>query len=139
MSGADPRKQWQEASRWFSLAGQDVRTAEHCLVASPPLLAPASFHCQQAAEKLMKGLLVASGTRPQRTHDLDFLADQVASRYPEIPAHLAPLKPLTAWQTGFRYPTIGDTGDTLPSISDIEKALKDLAGLRAAVDAMEPT
>jgi HEPN domain-containing protein len=52
--------QRDEARRWFAIADRDMATAFHCIGAIPPLVESAAYSCQQAAEKLMKGLLVAA-------------------------------------------------------------------------------
>ena len=44
-----------ETRAWLVRAVDDLREAEHDLTAAPPLLRGAVFHCQQAAEKAMKG------------------------------------------------------------------------------------
>jgi HEPN domain-containing protein len=54
-----------EARAWLQKASNDLRGADIDLAASPPLLEDALFHCQQAAEKSMKGFL-ASTTTPSR-------------------------------------------------------------------------
>lgn len=46
-----------EAREWLVRASRDLRGAEHALKADPPLVEDALFHCQQAAEKAMKGFL----------------------------------------------------------------------------------
>jgi HEPN domain-containing protein len=97
-----PEERWQEASRWFGIAEQDLRVADLCLTARPPEIGPAAYHCQQAAEKMLKGLLVAAGHMFRKVHDLDELADQVSQSYPSLP--LDTLRPLTQWGTAFRYP-----------------------------------
>jgi HEPN domain-containing protein len=43
------------------------------LNADSPKNAPASFHCQQAAEKDLKAFLAHHGEDPPRTHDLPML------------------------------------------------------------------
>jgi HEPN domain-containing protein len=70
-----------EARRWFAIADRDLATAAHCLSAVPPLIESAAYCCQQAAEKLMKGLLVAAARTFPKTHDLKELAGR-ASRLP---------------------------------------------------------
>jgi HEPN domain-containing protein len=45
------------ARAWFAKAASDLRAAERALTARPPLHADSAFHCQQAAEKAMKGFL----------------------------------------------------------------------------------
>jgi HEPN domain-containing protein len=50
----DPRLA-DEANARFAKAANDLRAAEHALTAQLPLYADSTFHCQQAAEKAMKG------------------------------------------------------------------------------------
>ncbi len=40
-----------ETRAWFRKAAEDLRAAEHALLAQPPLLGDLLFHCQQVAEK----------------------------------------------------------------------------------------
>ena len=46
-----------ETKGWFIKAANDLRAAVHEFSAEPPLLGDIVFHCQQAAEKSMKGFL----------------------------------------------------------------------------------
>ncbi len=46
-----------DTKTWLAKAASDVRSAEVVSAAEPPLLSDASFHCQQAAEKALKGFL----------------------------------------------------------------------------------
>jgi len=41
---------------WLSKARTDLRSADHALTASPPLVEDVVFHAQQATEKAMKAL-----------------------------------------------------------------------------------
>jgi len=63
-----------ETKAWLRKAAYDLRVASHSLTASPPLLDDVVFHCQQAAEKTMKGFLTAHDRIFRKTHDLDELA-----------------------------------------------------------------
>jgi len=47
-----------ETKAWLRKAAYDLRVASHSLTASPPLLDDVVFHCQQAAEKALKGFLM---------------------------------------------------------------------------------
>src|SRR5438105_5048468 len=58
MKAADPHARWRVVERWLRVAANDRQTVMVCLAADPPLLASAAFHCQQAAEKLLKGFHV---------------------------------------------------------------------------------
>jgi HEPN domain-containing protein len=85
MSGADEPERRREAAIWLVVAREDVRVARACLALNPPALGVSAYHCQQAAEKLAKGLLVTAAVTFRRTHDIDKLADLVASSYPRMP------------------------------------------------------
>ncbi len=52
----------KEIQAWLTKAAKDLRGAEVDLAANPPLVEDALFHCQQAAEKAMKGFLTAHDT-----------------------------------------------------------------------------
>ena len=59
MSGDDPQLAHDRglmASRWLAVGQQDLRVVHLCLGAPAPELAAAAYHCQQAAEKRLKGL-----------------------------------------------------------------------------------
>ena len=50
-----------EARRWLRSAREDLRIVRMALDDDPPLVGPASFHSQQAAEKALKAALVLEG------------------------------------------------------------------------------
>src|ERR1700740_224935 len=87
----------REAAGWLAIAREDVRVARACLSLDPPARGMAAYHCQQAAEKLVKGLLVAASTPFRKTHDMDELADLAASSYPEWRDLLDGVRTLTVW------------------------------------------
>ena len=53
----------EEALPWLAKADSDLRTAEAALALDPPETETSAFRCQQAVEKCLKALLVAS-SRP---------------------------------------------------------------------------
>ena len=56
------------------LAERDITVADHLAATMRPLPAEIiAFHCQQAAEKYLKGALVIFGEEPPYTHDLPLL------------------------------------------------------------------
>jgi HEPN domain-containing protein len=61
------------------------------------------FHCQQAAEKLLKALLSFQGIRFRRTHDLLELIDLLIDNGYTLPGHLGDLDYLTPYAVEFRY------------------------------------
>lgn len=58
-------------------------SARLCLDAIEPSLAASAYHCQQAAEKLIKGLLVLADVPFTKTHDLERLGILASPRYPQ--------------------------------------------------------
>ncbi|MCM2357314.1 MAG: HEPN domain-containing protein [Geobacteraceae bacterium] len=61
------------------------------------------FHCQQAAEKLLKALLSQAVIVYPRTHNLRLLMDLLMDAGHALPADLAELDVLTPYGTLFRY------------------------------------
>jgi len=104
MSATDRATVLEEARRWWGVAAEDLRVARACLAIDPPSLGNAAYHCQQAAEKTMKGLLVAAGVGFRKIHDLDELADVAAPLYPALALDLDQCRPFTSWATEYRYP-----------------------------------
>lgn len=97
MSGPDEALRWEEASAWLSAARLDRGAALACLAATPSLALPAAFHCQQAAEKLIKGLLVLAAQPFRRTHDMAELVDALALAEPEIASLASEMQDWTRW------------------------------------------
>jgi HEPN domain-containing protein len=59
-----------DTAAWIRRAELDLRAAEVDLATDPSLLGDAAFHCQQAAEKALKGFLTWHDAPFRRTHDL---------------------------------------------------------------------
>jgi HEPN domain-containing protein len=65
-----------ETQAWLRKAAQDLRAANHSLTASPPLLEDVVFHCQQAAEKTLKGFLMWHNSPFRKTRSLEEIGEQ---------------------------------------------------------------
>ena len=96
-----------EARAWFQKAANDLRGADIDLAANPPLIEDALFHCQQAAEKSMKGFLAVNEKVFRKTHDLDELGRKCENIDPSLTSTLMAARDLTVFAWEFRYP--GDT------------------------------
>ena len=125
MSGFDERLR-REAWRWFVLAREDVRAVDACLASAEPVLGPAAYHLQQAAEKAIKGLLVAENVAFGRTHDLLRLGDLASSRYPAWIGHFERLAPMSIWNSAYRYPDAAAMTDGPPDIDELFAALTEI-------------
>lgn len=58
------------ASEWFKIADADLASADFLQKMSPVPIEIICYHCQQSAEKYLKGYLALHGEEPQKTHDL---------------------------------------------------------------------
>jgi HEPN domain-containing protein len=127
MNGDEPAEQRREAAGWLAIAREDVRVVR--LGLDPPAFGMAAYHCQQAAEKLTKGLLAAAGVAFRKTHDLNELADLAAAHYPAARQVLDVIQPFTVWGFAYRYPTMEDNPEPVPSDADLRRALDIIADL----------
>lgn len=95
------------AKQWFGKARNDLLDADNNLAAAEVPADTVCFHCQQAAEKLLKAFLVARSTRPPRTHDLMDLYTRVLALEPGIKEHREWLVLLQPYAIDIRYPDAG--------------------------------
>ena len=69
------------------------------------------YHCQQAAEKLLKARLVNLGVNYPKTHNLQMLVELLENQGQQLPADLAELDSLTPYATIYRYEDPPQAGD----------------------------
>lgn len=136
MSGRSPPDavQWEEARLWLAKAAEDLAVAH--LLLRENFVFPASFHAQQALEKLLKALLIAAARDVLRTHDIDDLALEANRFWPTLIPSPFPLAMTGRWYQSSRYP---DVDETPPSASEIEQALHETEALLTAVNSLAPT
>jgi HEPN domain-containing protein len=113
-----------EVRSWLKKAAGDLRGADIDLAASPPFIEDMLFHCQQAAEKTMKGFLTAHDRIFRKTHDLDELASACESVDPTLKEVLNPARDLTVFAWEFRYPGDAD----VPPLEEARK-FREVAGM----------
>jgi HEPN domain-containing protein len=116
-----------EVAQWLRKVGEDFRAAELLSASGDPLEDAVGFHCQQAAEKTLKAVLVASGSRPPRTHDLEELAALLPSAPIPPPEVTRALIDLTGLAVIPRYPVMA----TLRAPNRAERARADLEAVVA--------
>lgn len=120
--------------RWTAIAARDLLAAETLLDGDRPVPEIAAYLCQQAAEKIVKGVLAARGVDPPWTHDVGRLVDMLADGGAET-APFAGLRRLTVFATLYRYPSDVD-GEPPPPAADEVRAW--IAEIRAALRAVSP-
>lgn len=122
-----------EAREWARKALRDRRLAEVALGAVPPLTDGAAFHCQQAAEKLIKAWMTIREVAFERVHDLGALVDQCAPIDSAWEAVRDAVEPLTAYAVRFRYPGPAD-----PTVDEVRAALAGVAAVEVFVRSRLP-
>ena len=108
-----------ETRAWFYKAAEDLRAAEHALLAKPPLLGDLLFHCQQVAEKSLKGFFVWHSRPFRKTHSLEEIGELCLTVDPNLKSLIDPLVPLTQYAWEFRYP--GEPEE--PTVEEAQEAI----------------
>ena len=107
---------------WLSKASHDLQNARIVSAAPDGPLDTAIYHCQQAAEKSLKGSLTWRGNTVAKTHDLIRLIDDAADDMPDFAQFEEAAEILTPYASAFRYP--GLTDDPMPSSEEFAAALQ---------------
>ncbi len=109
-----------EVKQWLIKSQRNLQSARVLLCSEQSLLDAAVYHCQQAAEKALKGYLMFQDAALQKTHDLEVLINLYAAYEPRF-RELEPVAyVLTTYATEFRYP-----GDVMePERFEAEEAVE---------------
>lgn len=94
----------EQAQEWQRFAAMDLNSAEYLINMYPVPLEIICYHCQQSAEKYLKGYLVLYGINPPKIHDLDELCklcSKFSDTFKEIEDQCSDL---TAYGIQPRYP-----------------------------------
>lgn len=107
------------AAAFLALAREDLAVAKQVCEAFPR---HADFAVQQAAEKLVKAVLVLENTAAPPTHQIGYLAARLPPEHP-LRADLVALDDLTPAATMYRYPS---PGGRLPRARPQEAIARDI-------------
>jgi HEPN domain-containing protein len=118
---------------WLARAADDLEAAERLLKA-PALFGAAVFHCQQGAEKALKGFLAWHDTPFRKTHDLEESGEACIAIDATLRETIERAIPLTEYAWKFRYP--GEPEE--PTREETEEALAAARDVYAAVAALLP-
>ena len=115
----DEAKQ-QLVQSWLIKAQHDLATARKLAAEPEPYLDTAIYHCQQAAEKAVKGFLVFHDEEFEKSHNLPLLVTQATSKEAKFSERLDAAERLTPYATAFRYP-----GEVMePERDEFDKAVQ---------------
>jgi HEPN domain-containing protein len=100
----------QLVQAWLIKARHDLLSTE-LLSRNPELGDMAAFHCQQAAEKALKGFLVWASVPFVKTHDLEGLLGQCVAADPAFSTLVPAAKALSKYAVAARYPDAADPAE----------------------------
>ena len=101
---ASMAKQTNTPEDWRILADRDITVADHLAATMSPVPTEiVAFHCQQAAEKYLKGALVILGEEPPYIHDLDILCALALKHRPSFVSISSPCTIINYFSVQPRY------------------------------------
>jgi len=106
------------ARQWMTKAANDLLNADNNLNAKTIPLDTVCFHCQQAAEKLLKAFLIGKGRTYPITHDLLAILENILPINSEAERLRDDLALLTPYAVEVRYPD----DFYMPSLQDAREA-----------------
>lgn len=105
---------------WLDKAKSDLASARILIEGAQPHLDTGCYHCQQTAEKALKGWLTLCGIEFRKTHDLQVLLAQCSVVYSPFETLRQPAIFLLPFATQFRYP--GDVFE--PPLDEAREAVR---------------
>lgn len=103
---------------WLKKAERNLLVARELASKFPDV---AIYHCQQSAEKALKGFLILHDKDPGKTHNIDTLLKEVGTIRSELPKELKESTKLSQYNQLYRYPEEA-TDDFTPTPGELSKA-----------------
>ncbi|MEO7298969.1 MAG: HEPN domain-containing protein [Verrucomicrobiota bacterium] len=110
------------ARLWLVKAHSDLHTAQQIGALPDGHLDAAIYHCQQAAEKSLKGFLVFHETPFEKVHDLGKIIQQAAQIDSQFNEYESVAECLTPYAVVYRYPD--ESAFLEPSREEFDEALQ---------------
>lgn len=105
---------------WLKKAQRDLKAAQKLAKDLPDI---AIYHCQQGAEKALKGFLIFHDQDPGDTHNINSLVQSAASIKPFLRTELREAAYLSQYNQTYRYPREA-TDDFNPTPGELNKAFQ---------------
>ena len=121
---------------WLEQVAKDLDAAWSCSRGERAVNDRAAYHVQQAAEKLVKAVLVAHRLPPPKFHDIAILAARLPVSLDQRERYLA-LDRFTMYATAFRYPSEEDI-EPEPTTEEIDAWIEEVRSLKPAFEATLP-
>ena len=104
---------------WLKKARRDLLSARRLARGKDPYFDTAIYHCQQTAEKAVKGWLVYHDQSFEKTHDLRLLVTLASEIEPRFTGWFDVAEQISPYATAYRYP-----GEVLePTEDEFKQAL----------------
>jgi HEPN domain-containing protein len=116
------------AASWLKVVDEDLRQVVNNLQGPLPSPAGAAYHCQQAAEKLVKAALVKAGLAFPKTHDIAALVGLLPAQH-RLKDKFRSFEKLTPFGVAYRYPAEDEW--EIPSAEAIETWRKEIETVRS--------
>ena len=95
----------KDVEQWAKFAKRDLEIAQHLFELFRPMpIEPICNHCQQSAEKMLKGFLIFNRVEPPKTHKLRKLSDMCIEIKQDFYDFEHELATLTRYGVMPRYP-----------------------------------
>ncbi|MBI5841556.1 MAG: HEPN domain-containing protein [Chloroflexi bacterium] len=121
--------------KWIMKARRDLLSAKKLARGKDPYLDTAIYHCQQLAEKVIKGWLVYHDISFEKTHDLRLLMILASEAEPKFKPWVDIVVQISPYATAYRYP-----GEVLePTEKEFLQAFKNASTLYEFVCSLLPT
>ena len=117
-----PRPPSELARAWLLKAHSDLHTAIQIGGLPDGHLDAGIYHCQQAAEKALKGFLVFRETAFEKIHDLEKIIQQAMEIEPGFGQLEIAAASLTPYSSAYRYPS--EQGFIEPSREEFDEAIR---------------
>jgi len=113
----------QVIAGWLTKAKHDLQSAKVLSQDKSQILDTAIYHCQQAAEKSIKGFLASKDKEIIKTHDIGLLIQEATKLDADFLTWQESAEILTPYATLYRYPGTPDD-PCEPSIEEVHEAIR---------------
>ena len=118
-------------SEWLRYARMDYDAAMHLRSFHPMPIEIICYHCQQAAEKALKAVLIHHGKEVPHIHDTQRLWKLAAALEPTLSTFMPQSSRLANFATITRYPKELELNE-----NDMQRALDDARAIVEAIEAL---
>jgi HEPN domain-containing protein len=114
-----------DVNKWIQYAMADYTAALNMVRLHKPIpIEIVCYHCQQAAEKLLKAYIIAKNDTLVKTHDLVVLLSQCRQYSTDFDSHAKSCMALTTFASHSRYPSNIEITE-----QQMRQAVKDVEGI----------